>query len=149
MEIEAGKEPIHIYVAGACRGNPGPGGYGIVMQRNSRSRELSGRSTKTTSNRAELAAAIAAMRDLSKPRKIMIITSSKYMLDSFTKWLPIWKQNGWINTEGEAVKNKDLWQKMDLAAERHEVQIVWQMSGKASGSLSRAKTLASMALPPA
>ncbi len=121
---------IVAYTDGACSGNPGPGGWGVVLEardgdRLVRTRELSGAEAGTTNNRMELMAAIAALEALTRPAAIAIVTDSNYLRHGITEWIHRWKQNGWRTADRKAVKNVDLWQRLDAAAARHKVKWHW------------------------
>ena len=115
---------VTIYTDGACSGNPGPGGWGALLQYNGHEKELSGGAAETTNNRMELTAAIEALCALSKPCQVDIYTDSKYLQNGITQWLAAWKRKGWKTSAKKPVKNKDLWQALDEAVQKH--QIAWQ-----------------------
>ena len=118
------------YTDGGCSGNPGPGGWGALLQAWEgdtllRERELSGGEPETTNNRMELTAAIMALESLDRPSQITIVTDSKYMSDGISSWIHGWKRNGWKTAAKKPVKNADLWQRLDAARARHEVSWDW------------------------
>ena len=118
------------YTDGACSGNPGPGGWGVVLQARSglkvtKQRELNGGAAETTNNRMELTAAIQALEALTRKSRIKIVTDSVYVKDGVTKWILGWKKNGWLTSAKKPVKNEDLWKKLDAAQESHEVSWEW------------------------
>lgn len=118
------------YTDGACSGNPGPGGWGVVLQARSglkvtKQRELNGGAAETTNNRMELTAAIQALEALTRKSRIRIVTDSVYVKDGVTKWILGWKKNGWLTSAKKPVKNEDLWKKLDAAQESHEVSWEW------------------------
>ena len=118
------------YTDGACSGNPGPGGWGVVLQARSglkvtKQRELNGGAAETTNNRMELTAAIQALEALTRKSRIRIVTDSVYVKDGVTKWILGWKKNGWLTSTKKPVKNEDLWKKLDAAQENHEVSWEW------------------------
>ena len=118
------------YTDGACSGNPGPGGWGVVLQARSglkvtKQRELNGGAAETTNNRMELTAAIQALEALPRKSRIRIVTDSVYVKDGVTKWILGWKKNGWLTSAKKPVKNEDLWKKLDAAQESHEVSWEW------------------------
>ncbi|MEM1345798.1 MAG: ribonuclease HI [Pseudomonadota bacterium] len=120
---------ICAYTDGACSGNPGPGGWGVILEAVEdgallKSRELSGAEPETTNNRMELMAAIQALEALSRPTAVTVISDSVYLRDGITAWIHAWKQNGWKTSAKKPVKNADLWQRLDTAQARHTV--VWQ-----------------------
>ena len=117
------------YTDGACSGNPGPGGWGVVMQAKTgdmvtKQRQLKGGATETTNNRMELMAAISALETLSRRSAITIVTDSVYVKDGVTKWIFGWKKNGWKTAAKKPVKNEDLWKRLDAAQAQH--QVTWQ-----------------------
>jgi ribonuclease HI len=117
--------PVVIYTDGACRGNPGPGGWGAVLYYKGASRELSGGEAQTTNNRMELMAAIQALETLTRACKILLHTDSLYVLKGITVWMPDWKRRGWKTAAGKPVKNEDLWRRLDAAIARHDIQWQW------------------------
>jgi ribonuclease HI len=117
------------YTDGACSGNPGPGGWGVVLQAKSglkiaKQLELNGGAADTTNNRMELMAAISALDALTQHSKITIVTDSVYVKDGVTKWLSGWKKNGWLTATKKPVKNEDLWKKLDSVQQQHDV--IWE-----------------------
>jgi ribonuclease HI len=116
---------VEIFTDGACRGNPGPGGWGALLNYDGTKREISGAEGQTTNNRMELLAAISALEALKRPCKVVLTTDSVYVRDGITRWLAGWKRKGWRTASGSPVKNQDLWQQLDAAAARHEVRWEW------------------------
>ena len=116
---------IEIYTDGACRGNPGPGGWGVVLQSGSRRKTLHGGEQNTTNNRMELTAAIEALKALNGSREVVIYTDSKYVMDGIERWLPAWKQRGWKTAAKKPVKNQDLWEELDRLSNGHVIQWKW------------------------
>ena len=121
---------LYAYTDGACSGNPGPGGWGVLLLAKDgdtviRSRELSGGEANTTNNRMELLAAIKALNALEKPSSITVITDSVYVKDGITKWIFGWKSRGWKTATKKPVKNEDLWKCLDVATQRHSVTWEW------------------------
>ena len=116
---------VHIYTDGACRGNPGPGGWGALLISGDARRELSGAETATTNNRMELMAAIEALRALKRPVRVTLHTDSKYVCTGIEEWLPQWKQRGWKTADRKPVKNVDLWQALDEARAPHHITWKW------------------------
>ncbi len=102
--------PVEIYTDGACRGNPGPGGWGVLLKAGKHQRTLHGGERETTNNRMELTAAIEGLRALKRPSEVVLHTDSKYVMDGITSWLPNWKRRGWKTAAKKPVKNQDLWQ---------------------------------------
>lgn len=116
---------ITIYTDGACKGNPGPGGWGALLHWNGHDKKLSGGETLTTNNRMELMAAIMALESLREPCAVTLYTDSVYVKQGLNEWLPNWKRRNWRTADNKPVKNQDLWQRLDAAAARHEVHWRW------------------------
>ncbi len=116
---------VVIYTDGACRGNPGPGGWGAVLRSNGREKELFGGEPDTTNNRMELTAAIRALAELKRPCEVDLFTDSEYLRLGITQWMKHWKQRGWKTASRKPVKNQDLWQALDAEAARHDVRWHW------------------------
>ncbi|TRO91325.1 ribonuclease HI [Glycocaulis profundi] len=114
-----------IHTDGACSGNPGPGGWGAVLEWKGHEKELFGGDPDTTNNRMELMAAIQALEALKRPSKVRLVTDSIYVRDGVSKWIHGWKRNGWKTAAKKPVKNADLWQRLDEAARRHDVSWEW------------------------
>ena len=116
---------VEIYTDGACRGNPGPGGWGALLIAGMRRKTMHGGAEETTNNRMELTAAIEALNALNGKRKVILHTDSKYVMDGINEWMPNWKKRGWKTSAKKPVKNKDLWQALDEATSRHEIEWRW------------------------
>ncbi len=116
---------IEIYTDGACRGNPGPGGWGALLISGKHQRTMHGGDPETTNNRMELTAAIEALNALKNPSQVILHTDSKYVMDGINDWMPNWKKRGWKTAAKKPVKNRDLWQALDDAVERHEIDWRW------------------------
>lgn len=116
---------IEIYTDGACRGNPGPGGWGALLIAGKHEKTLHGGEQDTTNNRMELTAAIKALNALKSRSKVTLYTDSKYVMDGINDWMPNWKKRGWKTAARKPVKNKDLWQALDEAVGRHEIEWRW------------------------
>ncbi len=121
---------LFAYTDGACSGNPGPGGWGAVLEARDgatlvKSRELSGGEAETTNNRMEMMAAIAVLETLERPSALTVVTDSTYLKDGITGWIHGWKRNGWKTANRKPVKNTDLWQRLDAAQARHQVKWEW------------------------
>ena len=116
---------VEIFTDGACLGNPGPGGWAALLCCGDREAELVGGARRTTNNRMELMAAIAGLEALTRPCSVRLTTDSRYVMDGIRSWLPVWKRNGWRTAAKKPVKNIDLWQRLDTAAARHEVEWLW------------------------
>jgi ribonuclease HI len=117
--------PVVIHTDGGCSGNPGPGGWAAVLSWKGTERELSGGEDLTTNNRMELMAAIGALETLKRPMKVELYTDSVYLRDGITRWIHGWKRNGWKTAAKAAVKNEDLWRRLDEAVRRHDVTWHW------------------------
>ena len=133
---------VEIFTDGACSGNPGPGGWGAVLRYGAVEKELSGGESATTNNRMELMAAIAALEALKRPCRVTLYTDSTYLRDGITKWLPSWKARGWKTAAKEPVKNVDLWQRLEAAAARHEIDWHWVRGHAGHPENERADALA-------
>ena len=116
---------VEIFTDGACRGNPGPGGWAALIRMGARERELSGGEPLTTNNRMELLAAIEGLNALKRPCRVRLTTDSNYVRDGITKWIHGWRRNGWRTADRKPVKNADLWQALLDAAEPHRVEWHW------------------------
>jgi ribonuclease HI len=116
---------VEIYTDGACRGNPGRGGWGALIRSGAREKELSGAEPLTTNNRMELLAAIEALNALKKPCRVALYTDSSYVRDGITKWIHGWRKNGWRTSDRKPVKNAELWQQLLDAADPHRVEWHW------------------------
>jgi ribonuclease HI len=116
---------VEIYTDGACRGNPGPGGWAAVLSAGGREKEISGAQIQTTNNRMELQAVIAALQALKRPVEVRLYTDSQYVRRGILEWLPQWKARGWKTADKKPVKNQDLWQLLEAAAARHRIEWHW------------------------
>jgi ribonuclease HI len=138
----AATAPVVIFTDGSCRGNPGPGGWGALLMFEGREREIWGGDEATTNNRMELTAAIEALNALKRPCRVELHTDSQYVKNGITQWLSLWKARGWRTMSKGAVKNEDLWRRLDEARTRHEVDWRW-VKGHAGHELNeRADALA-------
>ncbi|MGH3996136.1 MAG: ribonuclease HI [Pseudonocardiaceae bacterium] len=147
MADQAAVQTVDIYTDGACSGNPGPGGWGAVLRYGTREKEIyGGEPAGTTNNRMELMAPIRALESLTRPAAVRLHTDSKYVLDGVTKWLPRWKNNGWQTSTKQPVKNADLWQRLDDAGHRHQVQWHWIKGHAGHPDNERADQLAARGL---
>ena len=138
-------ELSHVEIAtdGACKGNPGPGGWGVLIRMGSREREMSGGEKLTTNNRMELMAAIEGLNALKRPCRVTLSTDSRYVMDGLTKWIHGWRKNGWKTADKKPVKNADLWQALIDAAAPHRVEWVWVKGHAGHPDNERADKLAS------
>ena len=134
---------IHIYSDGACKGNPGPGGWGAIIQYGKHEKEISGGEPDTTNNRMEMQAAINALNLLIEPCQVTLFTDSKYVIDGITKWVEGWKRNGWKNASKKPVRNSDLWHELIAASNDHEIEWTWVKGHDGNPGNERADTLAS------
>ncbi|MEM5536290.1 ribonuclease HI [Neptuniibacter pectenicola] len=116
---------VEIYTDGACKGNPGPGGWGAVMRYGGAEKQLCGGEPDTTNNRMELMAAIKALETLNRPCEVILTTDSQYVRQGITEWLAGWKRKGWKNSQNKPVKNADLWKRLDLAVQPHTIDWRW------------------------
>jgi ribonuclease HI len=116
---------VEIYTDGACRGNPGPGGWGATLEMGEHFRELSGAEAMTTNNRMELTAVIAALEALKRPIPVKLYTDSEYVRRGITEWLQSWKARGWKTADRKPVKNQDLWERLDAIAAQHSIEWHW------------------------
>jgi len=133
---------VVIHTDGACSGNPGPGGWGALLQYGDSERELTGGELATTNNRMEMMAAIQALEALTKPCKVELHTDSQYVMKGISEWIHGWKRRGWLTADKKPVKNDDLWKRLDAARLRHEVDWRW-VKGHAGHELNeRADALA-------
>jgi ribonuclease HI len=133
---------VDIYTDGACSGNPGPGGWGVLLVWNGTESEMSGGEPATTNNRMELMAAIQALESLKRPCTVRLHTDSQYLKDGITKWVKGWKRNGWKTAEKKPVKNVDLWQRLEAAAAPHAVEWLWVRGHAGHVENTRADALA-------
>ena len=116
---------VKVFTDGACAGNPGPGGYGIIIKYNGEFVELGGGSAQTTNNEMELLGAVRALEVIRAASEIELITDSQYVVKGISEWLPGWKAKGWRNSTGKVVKNLELWKRMDKCLQHHKVMPVW------------------------
>ncbi|NTU48748.1 MAG: ribonuclease HI [Syntrophobacteraceae bacterium] len=120
-----GRKSVEIFTDGACRGNPGPGGWGAILRYKTVERELSGSDPHTTNNRMELMAVIEALRALKEPCSVNLYTDSQYLKNGITSWIHAWKRNGWKTSTKEPVKNRDLWEELDGLSQKHQIRWNW------------------------
>jgi ribonuclease HI len=139
-------DKVSIYTDGACRGNPGPGGWGAILRHDEHEKELSGAEADTTNNRMELMAAIRALESLKRPCDVTLTTDSQYVRLGITEWMAKWKRNGWKTADRKPVKNQDLWQRLDEAAHRHRVHWKWIKGHSGHPENERADELANLAI---
>ena len=141
-------EPVvEIHTDGACRGNPGPGGWGALLRFNGQVKELWGGEAGTTNNRMELMAAIRALEALKRPSRVKLYTDSIYVMKGITTWIHAWKRRGWRTADKQPVKNEDLWRQLDEARSRHEVEWHWVKGHAGHPENERADALANKGIP--
>jgi len=139
---------VDIFTDGACSGNPGPGGWGALLRWRGTEKELSGGERQTTNNRMEMMAAIRALESLRRPAHVRIHTDSVYLRDGITKWIHGWKRNGWKTADKKPVKNAELWQRLDEARNRHDIDWRWVKGHAGHAENERADELAREAMKP-
>ncbi len=139
---------VEMFTDGACSGNPGPGGWGVVLRWNGVTRELSGGDAETTNNRMELTAAIAGLQALKRPCRVDLYTDSEYVRNGIKGWIESWKKNGWRTAAKKPVKNAELWQALDEARRRHQVTWHWVKGHAGHVENERADELARQGMAP-
>jgi ribonuclease HI len=139
-------QEVVIYTDGACRGNPGPGGWGALLTAADKERELYGFERDTTNNRMELMAVIRALETLKRPTGVRIVTDSQYVMKGVTEWMRAWKARGWRTADRKPVRNVDLWQRLDTALSRHTVDWEWVRGHTGRQGNERADALANRAI---
>ena len=137
---------VELYTDGACSGNPGPGGWGVLLRAGEREKELSGAVSETTNNRMELMAAIEGLRALKRPADVDLYTDSVYVRDGITRWLARWRANGWRTSDRKPVKNQDLWESLAEAMQPHRVTWHWVRGHAGNEGNTRADALARAAI---
>ena len=135
-------DPVEIYTDGACSGNPGPGGWGVLLRSAGRERELCGGEARTTNNRMELTAVIRALEALKRPVKARVHTDSQYVQKGISEWIHAWKRRGWKTADRQPVKNVDLWQRLEAALAQHDVKWFWVRGHDGHAENERADELA-------
>ncbi|MEM8981988.1 MAG: ribonuclease HI [Pseudomonadota bacterium] len=135
-------DTVVIYTDGACRGNPGPGGWGALLTAGARQKEIWGGEPETTNNRMELTAAIEALHALKRPSQVVLYTDSVYVKNGITSWMSAWKRRGWRTAGKQPVKNRDLWQALDEATRAHEIDWRWVKGHAGDAGNERADALA-------
>ncbi|MFZ1680818.1 MAG: ribonuclease HI [Rhizobiaceae bacterium] len=139
---------VEIFTDGACSGNPGPGGWGVILRHGTHEKELSGGEAATTNNRMELMAAIAGLNALTRHCRVDLYTDSAYVRDGIGQWIHGWKKNGWRTADRKAVKNAELWQELDAARQRHDVTWHWVKGHAGHPGNERADELARKGMEP-
>ena len=140
------KLKVSIYTDGACKGNPGKGGWGALLEYNGKIKEINGYSRETTNNMMELTAVIKSLEILNRPCNIIITTDSQYVKNGITQWIHNWKKNGWKTANKKPVKNKDLWLRLDKAISEHKIQLEWIKGHSGHPQNERADELANLAI---
>jgi ribonuclease HI len=143
----ASDEIVEIFSDGACRGNPGPGGWGAILRSNGREKELFGGEAATTNNRMELTAVIRALEALKRPSRVRLYTDSQYVQKGISEWVRGWKRKGWITADKKPVKNVDLWKQLDELNAQHEVEWNWVRGHAGHPENERADALANKGIP--
>ncbi len=138
---------VQAFTDGACKGNPGPGGWGVLLRWGQTEKELCGGEAQTTNNRMEMMAVIAALESLTRPTSIEITTDSQYVKRGVTEWMSGWKRNGWLTAGRKPVKNRDLWERLDGALTRHQVRWHWVRGHTGHAENERADRLANQGIP--
>ncbi len=139
---------VAVWTDGACSGNPGPGGWGVILRFGEREKDLCGGEAHTTNNRMELTAAIAALEALKRPCEVQLHTDSQYLREGVTAWMANWKKNGWRTSDKKQVKNEDLWRRLDEAIAGHEIDWRWVMGHAGDPMNERADALARRGMAP-
>ena len=134
---------IDIFTDGACKGNPGPGGWGAILRMGSHEKEMSGGEAETTNNRMEMTAVIRALKALTEPCAVTIHTDSRYVIDGMTKWIEGWKRKGWVSASKQPVRNQDLWHDLIEAVLHHQIEWQWIKGHDGHPENERADKLAS------
>ncbi len=137
---------VMIFTEGACRGNPGPGGWGAVLRYGSTEKTLSGGEPDTTNNRMELMAAIMALEALTQPCQVVLTTDSRYVMDGITQWMANWKKRGWKTASKQPVKNADLWRRLDAACSKHTIEWQWVKGHSGHPENEKADALANLGI---
>jgi len=139
-------EQVVIYTDGACRGNPGPGGWGAILTYKGKTKEIYGGEQQTTNNRMELMAAIQALESLTKPCSVIVICDSNYVLKGITEWMFNWKKRNWKTANKQPVKNEDLWRRLDTAINNHKIKWQWIKGHSGDKGNDRADELANLGI---
>ena len=138
---------VEIFSDGACRGNPGPGGWGALLRYNGSEKELFGGEAATTNNRMELTAVIRALEALTRTSRVKVYTDSQYVQKGISEWIASWKRRGWRTADKKAVKNEDLWRELDALAARHDIEWHWVKGHAGHPENERADELANRGIP--
>jgi ribonuclease HI len=143
---ERATQTVEIWTDGACRGNPGPGGWGVLLTAPGREKELAGAELATTNNRMELTAVIRALEALKRPAKVRLFTDSEYVRRGITEWIEAWKARGWRTADKKPVKNQDLWEELDGLARKHDIEWRWVRGHSGDAGNERVDRLANRAI---
>jgi ribonuclease HI len=143
----SGKPSVEIFTDGACSGNPGTGGWGVILRANGVEKELSGGDHATTNNRMEMMAAIQGLAALKAPSSVTLSSDSRYVIDGATQWLAKWKRNGWKTSDKKPVKNDDLWRLLEVEMARHDIKWCWVRGHDGHPENERVDALARGAIP--
>ena len=135
-------DKVKIFTDGACRGNPGPGGYGCIIVRGGKTRELKGGERKTTNNLMEMTAAIVALQQLEEPCEVELTTDSQYLVKGMTEWMDGWIRKNWVNASKQPVKNKNMWLELQRLDQRHQIKWIWVRGHNGHPENERADVLA-------
>ena len=139
-------EKVEIFTDGACRGNPGPGGYGSIIRTSDQENEISGSAKSTTNNIMELTAAVVALKQLKKPCEVVLTSDSQYLVKGMTQWIKGWAKKGWITASKQPVKNKAIWLELDQLNKVHKISWKWVRGHQGHAENERCDALANMAL---
>jgi len=148
MTADASPPSVHVYTDGACKGNPGPGGWGALLVAGGREKEIFGGEPETTNNRMELTAVIRALESLDAPSEVDLHTDSQYVKQGIETWIHNWKRNGWKTSDKKSVKNAELWRELEAQAARHRVRWHWVKGHADNAGNLRADELANRGVPP-
>jgi ribonuclease HI len=140
-------EWVEIFSDGACKGNPGPGGWGALLRFGEHEKEIFGGEAHTTNNRMELMAVIQALEALKRPVSVRVVTDSQYLRQGVTQWMARWKRNGWQTSDRQPVKNQDLWERLDRALADHQIEWRWVRGHAGHPENERADALANRGIP--
>ena len=141
-------DTVEVWTDGACSGNPGPGGWGVILSYKGKQKELSGGEAMTTNNRMELMGAIAALESLTRPCTVALHTDSQYLRQGITAWIHGWKKNGWKTADRKPVKNEELWKRLDAALKQHKIEWKWVKGHAGDPMNERADELARAGMAP-
>jgi len=139
-------EKVEIFTDGACRGNPGPGGYGSIIRTRDQQNEISGSAKNTTNNIMELTAAVVALKQLKEPCEVVLTSDSQYLVKGMTQWIEGWSKKGWVTATNQPVKNKDIWLELDKLNKIHKISWKWVRGHQGHAENERCDLLANMAV---